>query len=98
LPRPLVGREPTIPVTFRIEPSVWEELRRVAKQDDKGVAEVARIAIYQYLKSNPVNVPTDLVISEQEWWDHRVAVHNRGVPTDTSCTVCEAYFAQLRST
>jgi hypothetical protein len=96
LPRPLIGREPTVPVSFRIEPSIWKELAQKAKQDDKGVAELARIAIYQYLDRNPVTLAIDANITEQDWWDHRVAVHDGNVALDDTCSVCNAGFALMR--
>ena len=98
MPRKLIGREPTIPVSFRIAPSIGDQLEKVAEQDGRGKAEAARIAIYQYLERNPLNPDRtnigELSVDERMAlaYDHAEKVHEQGRPLAKGmCDICDYY-------
>jgi len=98
LPRPLIGREPTVVKSFRVEPELWEEFCKSAKQHHDGIGSALRIAMMHHLTRYPVD--RDKPDIESMDINKRVALvnahaeeaHEEGRPLAKGlCTTCDYY-------
>lgn len=82
--------------SIRLDDEHWDKLRTLAYQRHQSVSGVIRDAIVQYIARNKEELPIEArpaAVSDADWYDnHRVPLHNGGMPIAGTCAFCDNQF------